>query len=87
MKEHVYTLMPGKHKLKASICLPNLTKGLYRFEFGIADPGINIFAHSASGIELAVDGKPTITGLVFEEGSRNGFLVLDGSMDAETINL
>jgi lipopolysaccharide transport system ATP-binding protein len=77
----IYTLKPGIHILSALLLLPNLTKGTYTLDLGIADPGIESFAHFPFALTLQIDGTPAKTGLVFEENSINGFLVLGGSVN------
>lgn len=80
MDNSVYVVNEGEYTLYGKIILPNLTKGKYYLELGIADPGVKTFVSFPSGVELLVDGTPSVNGLVFDEGERNGFLVLNGEL-------
>jgi ABC-type polysaccharide/polyol phosphate transport system ATPase subunit len=80
-----YAIKPGIHKLSAQLFLPNLTKGTYILDFGIADPGIKTYVNFPFALKLQVDGTPAKTGLVFEENRLNGFIVLGGSVNVTTV--
>ena len=82
--DFTHDLKSGIHTLIAQIFLPNLTKGNYIMDIGIANPGIETYAFFPNALSLQIDGMLTKTGLVFEENHINGFLVLNGSVELVT---
>jgi lipopolysaccharide transport system ATP-binding protein len=78
-------LVPGLYEIQAHIELPNLLKGRYSLDLGLSDPGAVVFADFPRGLEISVDGFPTRTGLVFEQGPVNGNHVLLGSIEIKPI--
>jgi lipopolysaccharide transport system ATP-binding protein len=85
VNDDIHRLSPGSYKLVSKILFPRLTKGRYFLDIGISEPGIRKYIDFPCGLELYVDGYPTKTGLVFEQGDSNGFQVLDGYVRCEQI--
>ena len=79
----VYGVDRGRHRLDAHIKLPDLAKGTYLMDIGLSTPGREHLTTIPDALKIVIDGHRTATGVVFESGAINGFLVLDTTTTLE----